>query len=124
MLTVWQVREGPCDQSFGIHVAELAKFPARVVAMARRKAAQLENFSAQSGQRLAETESPHKRARAEVDAAERAEGDRQIEVFLEQIRQLEEEGGDVLPRSRELLAQLAARGNPYVRSVMQQAATN
>ena len=115
------MREGPCDQSFGIHVAELAKFPPRVVAMARRKAAQLENFAAQSGEPLAESESPHKRARA--DEAVRAEGDRQIEAFLETIRQLEEtDAADVLPRSRELLAQLAARGNPYVRAVMEQAA--
>ncbi len=105
-------------------MAELAKFPARVVAMARRKAAQLENFASNSGQSLAESESPQKRARADTDAAVRAEGDRQIEVFLEQIRQLEESENNaaVLPRARELLAQLAARGNPYVRAVMEQAA--
>ena len=48
---LYSVEDGPCLDSFGIHVAQLSRFPPTVIASAKRKVAALEAHRAESSER-------------------------------------------------------------------------
>lgn len=68
---LYKVEPGISDQSFGIHVAELANFPENVVKLAKRKADELENFG-----------HDEKQTEPEVPSEVTEEGIQIIEEFL------------------------------------------
>ncbi|PIA16749.1 putative DNA mismatch repair protein Msh2, partial [Coemansia reversa NRRL 1564] len=77
---LYKIGKGVCDQSFGIHVAELANFPDSVVRLAKRKVEELEDSGTQTTDDAAmDVDTP------EFTKSEMAEGSKLIEKFLNEF---------------------------------------
>uniref|UniRef100_A0A8D2ZT89 DNA mismatch repair protein n=1 Tax=Scophthalmus maximus TaxID=52904 RepID=A0A8D2ZT89_SCOMX len=112
---LYRVKPGVCDQSFGIHVAELASFPPSVVAMAKEKAEELEEFQEPAGENSKRDEEPEaKREREEM-------GENLIQDFLEKAKSLpvasmgEEE---VKAQLRRMKQELVTKNNTYISEIL------
>eukprot|EP00123_Amoebidium_parasiticum_P014198 comp22389_c2_seq1/m.33400 comp22389_c2_seq1/g.33400 ORF comp22389_c2_seq1/g.33400 comp22389_c2_seq1/m.33400 type:complete len:920 (-) comp22389_c2_seq1:572-3331(-) len=111
---LYRVRPGFVDQSFGIHVAELANFPEKVVQTAKRKAAELEDFQVTDNGKGEENDS-RKKMREDKE-----EGERLIKEFMDKVSALplsSLSADEAFEKVQAMRCELEARGNAYVAHV-------
>ncbi|KAK4140429.1 DNA mismatch repair protein msh-2 [Dichotomopilus funicola] len=117
---LYKVEPGVCDQSFGIHVAELVRFPDKVVRMAKRKADELEDFtSAKDGSGAAAIPAPPEAAYTKRDVEEGSALLKDVLVrWKDEVRAGTISKEEMVARLKELVgndAKLLA--NPFFQSV-------
>ncbi|KAF7335971.1 DNA mismatch repair protein 2 [Mycena sanguinolenta] len=115
---LYKVEPGISDQSFGIHVAQLANFPENVVKLARRKADELEDFGGE------------KRIESEFSPEVTDEGIKIVDELLSAWAHPPQDGEDVvmtddspqaqLEQLKQCVAQFQPRieANPWLLSVL------
>ncbi|XP_060078247.1 DNA mismatch repair protein Msh2-like [Ylistrum balloti] len=116
---LYRVKPGVCDQSFGIHVAELAHFPKNVIEFAKNKASELEDFQnvCLSGTDLEGDSEPAVKKRKLV----KEEGEEIIKDFLSKVKKLPLSSlspEDAITELNKLKACVKEKNNPYVEDVI------
>ncbi|KAK7068453.1 MutS-like protein [Halocaridina rubra] len=109
---LYQVRPGPCDRSFGIHVAKLANFPDSVIEYAKRKAGELED---DFGDEDDSEEAVKKRK------LEKQEGEKLIEDFLTKAKELKKKNmsdADLLVALDSLKQEVLSANNAYITHIL------
>lgn len=116
---LYRVKPGVCDQSFGIHVAELAHFPKNVIEFAKNKASELEDFQnvSLSGTDLEGDSEPAVKKRKLA----KEEGEDIIKDFLSKVKKLPLSTlspDEAITELSKLKACVKEKNNPYVEDVI------
>uniref|UniRef100_A0A3P8TZP5 DNA mismatch repair protein n=1 Tax=Amphiprion percula TaxID=161767 RepID=A0A3P8TZP5_AMPPE len=114
---LYRVKPGVCDQSFGIHVAELASFPPSVLAVAKEKAEELEEFQEPTGEKSEQEEEPEAKRRR----TDKQVGENLIQDFLQKVKSLPAAtmtDDEVKVELRKMKQELMARNNTYISEIL------
>ncbi|XP_065906455.1 DNA mismatch repair protein Msh2-like isoform X3 [Dysidea avara] len=115
---LYKVKPGVCDRSFGIHVAEMAQFPSKVINFARSKATELEVSHSLSDEGDVTDEPSSKRKRCEIK-----EGEGMIREFLQTLKSLPLADMDedrAMAEVKKLKDELSATNNSFILKILQQ----
>ncbi|KAJ2064072.1 MSH2 protein [Coemansia sp. S146] len=82
---LYKIGQGVCDQSFGIHVAELANFPESIVRLAKRKVEELEDFGVKDVGSEAQAMDVDSPGSVTFTKKQMADGSKLIELFLSEF---------------------------------------
>ncbi|XP_038059471.1 DNA mismatch repair protein Msh2-like [Patiria miniata] len=117
---LYRVKPGVCDQSFGIHVAELAHFPQKVIDYAKMKAAELEDYQSISVSGASSREGLDEPA-AKKRRSNKQDGEQIIQDFLDKVTQLDTDKmsqEDLYTELQKLKAEVEAKSSPYIQDLL------
>lgn len=107
---LYEVKEGACGKSFGVHVAEMARFPKEVVAAAKRKLVDLEGADGINDVVQKRTKS--------LSEHEITTGKALMTAFLADVRKLplktKEEQNESVKKAERLREELLDKKDPYI----------
>lgn len=107
---LYEVKSGASDQSFGIHVAKMARFPQHVIEYAKEKLAELEDFKSS----VVAADDSQKRKIIK-------EGEELIDEFLDKCKKLKSDelsDEDLQKEIAKLRDEAFARNNPYIQALI------
>lgn len=111
---LYKIKEGICDQSFGIHVAELAHFPSHIIKHAKQKLNDFEDFH-WYGITSNEAEPLAKKRKLEYEEAEQIMKEF-ISDICNSLDTIKEDEFNV--KLKDLKSKIIANNNPYINKLI------